>query len=81
MSTKRYARLGLGYLAIVHLFVAAASWRMNGIYNERVYSSGDVELTQFIARGYLFVAAGTLLTAVTILLALKLLKSGGKHRG
>ena len=77
---KKYARFVLGYLAVAHLFVAAAAWRMNGIYTERVYSSGDTELTQFIAQGYMFVAVGTLLSSVIILLALKLLKSDGKHR-
>ena len=80
IKPKKYARFVLGYLAVVHLFIAAAAWRMNGIYNERVYGSDDFELTQFVARGYMFVAIGTLLSAAIILLALKMLKGTGKHR-
>lgn len=77
---KKYARFALGYLAVFHLFIAAATWRMNGIYSERIYTSGDMELTQFIARGYLFVSIGALITAAMIFTSLKLLKSRGKHR-
>jgi hypothetical protein len=74
---KKFARYALNYVGVVHIFLAAACWRMNGIYNERVYSSGDAELTQFIANGYalgggLFLASGLL-----VLLAVKMHR--GKH--
>lgn len=77
-NTKKYARFALNYLAIAHVFLAAACWRMNGIYNERIYMTGDPELTQFIANGYAIAAGILLASGVLILTALKLLK--GKHQ-
>jgi hypothetical protein len=80
INPKKFARFSLGYLAVVHLVLAAACWRMNGIYDERVYGSGDIELTQFISRGYGIAALILLGSGLLILVALKLLKGNGKHR-
>jgi hypothetical protein len=77
MSTKRYARYALNYLAVVHLFLAAACWRMNGIYSERIYMADDMDQTQFIANGYALAGAMALLSGVFILLTVKMQK--GKH--
>jgi threonine/homoserine efflux transporter RhtA len=72
---KKFARYALNYVGVVHIFLAAACWRMNGIYNERVYSSGDTELTQFIANGYAVASLICLASGLLILLAVKM------HRG
>jgi hypothetical protein len=77
MSTKRYARYALNYLATVHIFLAAACWRMNGIYNERIYMADDMDQTKFIANGYALAAALLLTSGLFILLAVKMQK--GKH--
>jgi|LauGreDrversion4_2_1035121.scaffolds.fasta_scaffold142367_4 hypothetical protein len=74
---KKFARYALNYVGVVHIFLAAACWRMNGIYNERVYSSGDTELTQFIANGYAFASLISLASGLLILLAVKMHR--GKH--
>lgn len=80
IKPKKYGRFILNYLAVAHLFIAAAAWRMNGIYNEKRWGADDIDLNDFVARGYMWVAVFALVTAVTILLALRLFKSGGKHR-
>jgi hypothetical protein len=80
MRPKKYARFALHYLAVIHLFLAAACWRMNGIYDERIYLTGDPELTQFISRGYAVAAAILLASGLLILVAVKMLKGSGKHR-
>jgi len=72
---KKFARYALNYVGVIHIFLAAACWRMNGIYNERVYSSGDTELTQFIANGYAVASLICLASGLLILLAVKM------HRG
>ena len=77
MKTKKFARYALNYVGIVHVFLAAASWRMNGIYTERIYSSGDAELTQFIANGYAIASLICLVSGLLILLAVKMHR--GKH--
>ena len=77
MSTKRYARYALNYLATAHIFLAAACWRMNGIYNERIYMADDMDQTKFIANGYALAAALLLTSGLFILLAVKMQK--GKH--
>lgn len=77
---KKFGRFTLGFLAVVHLFTAAACWRMNGIYTERVYSYGDAELTQLMARGYGLVAIGALLSSLLIITSLVLIKGKGQHR-
>ena len=74
---KKYARFVLNYLAVAHVFIAAACWRMNGIYTERIVTSGDAELTQFIANGYALAAAIFLVSGLLILLAVKIHR--GKH--
>jgi hypothetical protein len=74
---KKYARYALNYLAVVHIFLAAACWRMNGVYTERIYMSGDAELTQFITNGYALAAAILLASGLLILLAVKMHR--GKH--
>ena len=77
MSTKRYARYALNYLATVHIFLAAACWRMNGIYTERIYMADDMDQTQLIANGYALAGAMALVSGLFILLAVKMQK--GKH--
>lgn len=77
---KKFGKFALRFLAIAHLFAAAACWRMNGIWEEKTLVSSDPELTHFIARGYLFVAAGAFLSSVMIVLAMSLIKDKGKHR-
>lgn len=77
MNPKKFARYALNYLAVVHIFLAAACWRMNGVYTERIYSSGDAELTQFIANGYAIASAILLASGLLVLLAVKIHR--GKH--
>lgn len=74
---KKFARYALNYVGLVHVFLAAACWRMNGIYNERIYLSSDVKLTQFIANGYAIGGGIFLLSGLLILLAVKMHR--GKH--
>jgi hypothetical protein len=77
MSTKRYARYALNYLATAHIFLAAACWRMNGVYNERIYMADDMDQTRFIANGYALIGAIMLVSGLFILLVVKMQK--GKH--
>lgn len=77
---KKFGKAALRGVAIGHLFVAAALWRMNGIYTERIYTTGDAELTQFIANGYAAASIGTLLTGLIIFASLRLIKGKAKHR-
>lgn len=77
MKTKKFARYALTYLGVVHIFLAAACWRMNGIYTERIYLSGDAELTQFIATGYALASLILLASGLLVLLAVKMHR--GKH--
>lgn len=76
---KKFGKFALRFLAVAHLFIAAACWRMNGIYTERIYGYGDAETMQFIALGYAFVAAGALLSSLVIMLSLRLMRTKGKH--
>lgn len=77
---KKFGRFTLGFLAVTYLFIAAACWRMNGIYMERVESYGNAESTELIARGYSLAAVGALLTSLLIITSLALLKGKGQHR-
>jgi threonine/homoserine efflux transporter RhtA len=74
---KKFARYALNYVGVVHIFLAAACWRMNGIYNERVYMADDMDQTQFIANGYAIAAAILLASGLIVLLAVKMHR--GKH--
>lgn len=77
MNPKKIARYTLNYLAVIHIFLAAACWRMNGIYTERVVMSDNIELTQFIATGYAMASAILLTSGLLILLSVKIHR--GKH--
>jgi hypothetical protein len=50
---------------------------MNGIYSERIYMSGDAELTKFIANGYAIASLILLASGLLVLLAVKMHR--GKH--
>lgn len=77
---KKFGKFALRFLAVMNVLVAAACWRMNGIWDEKLDRSESRELAQFIAQGYLFVAVGSLLSACVIVLAMSLIKGNGKHR-
>lgn len=77
---KKFGRFTLGFLAVAHLYGAAACWRMNGIYTEKLQSTDDQELIAFIARGYGLAAAALLLSSLLIVISLRLLKAKGQHR-
>lgn len=76
-NNKKLAKFALRFLGVTHLFIAAACWRMNGIWNERTFYEDN---GSFIARGYLFVALGALISGLLILASVQLLKGSGKHR-
>lgn len=76
-NNKKLAKLALRLLGVTHLVIAALCYRMNGVWIERIYYN---EEASFIARGYLFVALGALISGLLILAAVQLMKGSGKHR-
>ena len=74
---KKTAKLMLRILAVGNFIAAAACWRMNGIWTERIYFEDNADL---IARGYGFTAVCALVSGIIILSAVAFLRGSGKHR-